>query len=176
MQKFLKVWNRKGKCQKFDFIFRVALQFTYHWSDFRLTRQLCGECVAILVNMNANQAFCVAIAVLLLQIINIQQQQMFAFLILYQRCAKNKLWIFWNAEHHSSKKTTFPWIRNRPYVWTIPRSAKSRFVIHKFITTRQFHRSTFYYNFRVNRNTLKHNSISWTWDLQRGETCDSGIA
>jgi len=37
--------------------------------------------------MNANQAFCVAIAVLLLQIINIQLQQMFAFFILYQRWA-----------------------------------------------------------------------------------------
>jgi len=37
--------------------------------------------------MNANQAFCVAIAVLLLQMMNIQQQQMFAFLLLYQRWA-----------------------------------------------------------------------------------------
>ena len=35
--------------------------------------------------MNPNQAFCFAFAILLLQIIDMQQQQMFAFFILYQR-------------------------------------------------------------------------------------------
>jgi len=37
-----------------------------------------GKGVVILVNMNTNQVFCLAIAVLLLQIINIQLEQMFA--------------------------------------------------------------------------------------------------
>ena len=38
-----------------------------------------------MTNVNPNQAFCFAIAILLLQIIGMQQQQMFAFFILYQR-------------------------------------------------------------------------------------------
>ena len=35
--------------------------------------------------MNPNQVFCFAFAILPLQIIDMQQQQMFAFFILYQR-------------------------------------------------------------------------------------------
>ena len=37
-----------------------------------------------MIDMNPNEAFCCAFATLLLQIIDMQQQQMFAFFILYR--------------------------------------------------------------------------------------------
>ena len=81
-----------------------------------------------IVNMNPNQAFCVAIAVLLLQIMNIQQQQMFALFILYQR---------WMNEYRAVLNITclrrqrrLRRMRVGPYAWTIPRPAESWFDIH----------------------------------------------
>ena len=76
MQKLLKIWNRKWKSQKFENIYQGRT--ANYISDFRSTRQMRGKGVVILVNMNTNQVFCLAIAVLLLQIINIQLEQMLA--------------------------------------------------------------------------------------------------
>ena len=45
----------------------------HSWSDF-ISGAYCE-----VINMNPNQAFCFAFAILLLQIIDMQQQQMFAF-------------------------------------------------------------------------------------------------
>ena len=90
----------------------------------------------ILVNMNANQAFCVAIAVLLLQIINIQQQQMFAFFIQYQRWANG---YFEMLTIVLLRRRYFCRVRNRPYAWSIPHPGGSISII----TSRQFNRSTF---------------------------------
>ena len=78
--------------------------------------------------MNANQAFCVAIAVLLLQNINIQQQQMFAIFILYQRWA-NEYFEMMNIAL-LRRRRSFRRVRNRPYAWTIPRPAESWFDVH----------------------------------------------
>ena len=67
--------------------------------------------------MNPNQAFCFAFAILLLQIIDMQQQQMFAFFILYQRWVNEYMQIlnvaFLRRQRH------LRWIRVAPYTWTI---------------------------------------------------------
>ena len=68
MRKLLKIWNRKRKWQKFKNIYQG--RWKLHISDQISDRP--ANCAIIvwwfLLNMNANQAFCVAIAVLLLQI------------------------------------------------------------------------------------------------------------
>ena len=78
--------------------------------------------------MNPNQAFCFAFAILLLQIIDMQQQQMFAFFILYQRWVNEYMQIlnvaFLRRQRHLRR------IRVAPYTWTIPRPAESWFDIH----------------------------------------------
>ena len=101
--------------------------------------------------MNANQAFYVAIAVLLLQIINIQLQQMFAFFILYQR---------WANEYREMlniailrRRRHFRRVRNRPYTWTIPPPAESWFNIHYNDPT--IPQEYFRQQLRVNRNTFE---------------------
>ena len=101
--------------------------------------------------MNANQAFCVAIAVLLLQIINIQLQQMFAFFMLYQR---------WANEYREMtniailrRRRHLRRVRNRPYTWTIPRPAESWFDIH--YNDPAIPQDYFRQQFRVNRNTFE---------------------
>ena len=75
--------------------------------------------------MNPNQAFCFAFAILLRQIIDMQQQQIFAFFILYQRWVNEYIQIL-NVAFLRRK----PWIRVAPYMWTIPSSAESWFDIH----------------------------------------------
>lgn len=158
MRKLLKIWN--GIAKNLRTFIRVALQISYQWSDFRSTHQLRGKCVVILVNMNANQAFCVAIAVLLLQIINIQLQQMFAFFILYQRWANEYREILNIAILR--RRRHFRRVRNRPYTWTIPRPADSWFDIHYNDPT--IPQEYFRQQLRVNRNTFKQYSISWARD------------
>ena len=69
------------------------------------------------VNMNRNQAFCVALAIFLLQSISIQQQQMVAFFILYMR---------WINSYQAMLNIAMIWRRNRqlqrqciaPYAWS----------------------------------------------------------
>ena len=69
------------------------------------------------VNMNRNQAFCVALAIFLLQSTSIQQQQMVAFFILYMR---------WINSYQAMLHIAMIWRRNRrlqrqciaPYVWS----------------------------------------------------------
>ena len=75
--------------------------------------------------MNPNQTFCFAFAILLRQIIDMQQQQIFAFFILYQRWVNEYIQIL-NVAFLRRK----PWIRVAPYMWTIPSSAESWFDIH----------------------------------------------
>ena len=78
--------------------------------------------------MNPNQAFCLAIAILLLQIIDMQQLQMFGFFILYQRWVNEYMQIlnvaFLRRRRHLRR------VRVAPYMWTIPRPPKSWFEIH----------------------------------------------
>ena len=78
--------------------------------------------------MNPNQAFCLAIAILLLQIIDMQQLQMFAFFILYQRWVNEYMQIlnvaFIRRRRHLRR------VRVAPYMWTIPRPPESWFEIH----------------------------------------------
>ena len=60
-----------------------AKNWTKSWgrgTNFKINRSIGFQ-----LYMNPNQALCATIAVLLLQIMNIQQQQMFALFILYQR-------------------------------------------------------------------------------------------
>lgn len=158
MRELLKIWN--GIAKNLRTFIRVALQITYQLSDFRSTHQLRGKCVVILVNMNVNQAFCVAIAVLLLQIINIQLQQMFAFFILYQRWANEYREILNIAILR--RRRHFRRVRNRPYTWTIPRPADSWFDIHYNDPT--IPQEYFRQQLRVNRSTFKQYSISWARD------------
>ena len=83
------------------------------------------------VNMNRNQAFCVALAIFLLQSISIQQQQMVAFFILYMK---------WTHSYQAMLNIAMTRRRNRrlrrqrqriaPYAWSIPRPAESWFEIH----------------------------------------------
>ena len=85
--------------------------------------------------MNPNQAFCFAIVILLQLIIDMQQQQMFAFFILYQRWVNEYMQIlniaFLRRQRHLRR------IRVAPYTWIIPRSADSWFDIHwRFCTAR----------------------------------------
>jgi len=101
--------------------------------------------------MNANQAFCVAIAVLLLQIINIQLQQMFAFFILYQRWANEYREMLNVAILRRRRRCRR--VRNRPYTWTIPRPAESWFDIHYNDPT--IPQEYFRQQLRVNRNTFE---------------------
>ena len=75
--------------------------------------------------MNPNQTFCFAFAILLRQIIDMQQQQIFAFFILYQRWVNEYIQIL-NVAFLRRKA----WIRVAPYMWTIPSSAESWFDIH----------------------------------------------
>ena len=91
--------------------------------------------------MNPNQVFCFAFAILPLQIIDMQQQQMFAFFILYQR---------WVNEYMQILNVAF--LRRRrylcrihvvPYRWTIPRPAKSWFDAHNNDLTHTFTRTLF---------------------------------
>ena len=107
--------------------------------------------MVILVNMNANQAFCLAIAVLLLQIINIQLQQMFAFFILYQRWA-NEFREMLNIAILRRRRRCRR-VRNRPYTWTILRPAESWFDIHYNDPT--IPQEYFRQQLRVNRNTFE---------------------
>lgn len=78
--------------------------------------------------MNPNQAFCLAIAILLLQIIDMQQLQMFGFFILYQRWVNEYMQIlnvaFLRRRRHLRR------VRVAPYMWTIPRPPESWFEIH----------------------------------------------
>ena len=66
------------------------------------------------MNMNPNKEFCFAFAILLLQIIDMQQQQMFAFFILYQRWVNEYMQIlnvaFLRRQRH------LRWIRVAPYM------------------------------------------------------------
>ena len=101
--------------------------------------------------MNANQAFCVAIAVLLLQNINIQQQQMFAIFILYQRWA-NEYFEMMNIAL-LRRRRRFRRVRNRPYAWTIPRPAESWFDVH--YNDPAIPEEYFRQQLRVNRNTFE---------------------
>ena len=101
--------------------------------------------------MNANQAFCLAIAVLLLQIINIQLQQMFAFFILYQRWANEYREMLNIAILRRRRRCRRA--RNRPYTWTIPRPAESGFDIHYNDPT--IPQEYFRQQLRVNRNTFE---------------------
>ena len=75
--------------------------------------------------MNPNQTFCFAFAILLRQIIDMQQQQIFAFFILYQRWVNEYIQIL-NVAFLRRKA----WIRVAPYMWTILSSAESWFDIH----------------------------------------------
>ena len=85
-----------------------------------------------------------AIAILLLQIIDMQQQHMFAFFILYQRWVNEYMHIlnvaFLRRWRHLRR------IRVAPYTWTIPRPAESWFfAIHwRFCTVRWHNSSSFY--------------------------------
>ena len=101
--------------------------------------------------MNANQAFCVAIAVLLLQNINIQQQQMFAIFILYQRWA-NEYFEMLNIAL-LRRRRGFRRVRYRPYAWTIPRPAESWFDVH--YNDPAIPEEYFRQQLRVNRNTFE---------------------
>ena len=92
-----------------------------------------------------------AIAVLLLEIINIQLQQMFAFFMLYQR---------WANEYREMtniailrRRRHLRRVRNRPYTWTIPRPAESWFDIHYNDPT--IPQEYFRQQLRVNRNTFE---------------------
>ena len=107
--------------------------------------------MVILVKMNANQVFCLAIAVLLLQIINIQLQQMFAFFILYQRWANEYREMLNIAILRRRRRCRR--VRNRPYTWTIPRPAESWFDIHYNDPT--IPQEYFRQQLRVNRNTFE---------------------
>ena len=83
------------------------------------------------VNMNRNEAFCVALAIFLLQSISFQQQQMVAFFILYMR---------WTNSYQEMLNIAMMLRRNRrlwrqrqcimPYAWSIPCPAESWFEIH----------------------------------------------
>ena len=78
--------------------------------------------------MNPNQVFCFAFAILPLQIIDMQQQQMFAFFILYQRWVNEYMQIlnvaFLRRQWHLRKICVVPYTR------TIPHSAELWFDIH----------------------------------------------
>ena len=75
--------------------------------------------------MNPNQAFCFAIVILLQLIIDMQQQQVFAFFILYQRWVNEYMQMlnvaFLRRQRHLRR------IRVAPYTWIIPRPAESWF-------------------------------------------------
>ena len=81
------------------------------------------------VNMNRNQAFCVAVVIFLLQSITIRQQQVVAFFISYVR---------WINSNQAMLNIAMIWRRNQtlrrqriaPYAWSIPCPAKSWFEIH----------------------------------------------
>ena len=92
-----------------------------------------------------------AIAILLLQIINIQQQQMFAIFILYQRWA-NEYYEMLNIAL-LRRRRRFRRIRNRPYVWTIPRPAESWFDVH--YNDPAIPEEYFRQQLRVNRNMFE---------------------
>ena len=78
--------------------------------------------------MNPNQVFCFAFAILPLQIIDMQQQQMFAFFILYQRWVNEYMQIlnvaFLRRQWHLRKICVVPYTR------TIPHPAELWFDIH----------------------------------------------
>ena len=78
--------------------------------------------------MNPNQAFCFAIAILLLKIIDMQQLQMFAFFILYQRWVHEHMQILNVA--FLRRRRSLRRVRVAPYLWTIPRPPESWFEIH----------------------------------------------
>ena len=115
--------------------------------------------------MNANQAFCLAIAVLLLQIINIQLQQMFAFFILYQRWANEYREMLNIAILRRRRRCRR--VRNRPYTWTIPRPAESWFDIHYNDPT--IPQEYFRQQLRVNRNTYKFPAMKVEDGLAMGQ-------
>ena len=95
-------------------------QNEHSWSDF-----ISDVCCAV-INMNPNQAFCFAFAILLLQIIDMQQQQMFAFFTLYQRWINDYMHIvnvaFLRRRRHLRR------IRVGPYTCTIPRHLLLTFI------------------------------------------------
>ena len=80
---------------------------------------------ALNVNMNRNQAFCVALAIFLLQSISIRQQQMVAFFILYMRWI-NSYQAILNIAMIRRRNRRLRRQRQRiaPYAWSIPRPAE----------------------------------------------------
>ena len=89
-----------------------------------------------------------AIAVLLYYI---QQQQMFAIFILYQRWA-NEYFEMMNIAL-LRRRRSFRRVRNRPYAWTIPRPAESWFDVH--YNDPAIPEEYFRQQLRVNRNTFE---------------------
>lgn len=96
------------------------------------------------VNMNRNQAFCIALVIFLLQSISIQQQQIVAFFILYMR------WI--NSYQAMLNIAMIRRQRTAPYAWSIPRPAESWFEIHYNDPT--VPQEYFRQQLRVNKNTF----------------------
>ena len=136
--------NRERKCQKLENKLGSHFSKSVDQSDFNFSAYS-------MVNMNPNQAFCIAIAVLLLQIMNIQQQQMFALFILYQR---------WMSEYRAvlniaclRRQRRLRRMRGGPHTWTIPQPAESWCDIHYNDPT--IPQEYFHQQLRVNKNTFE---------------------
>ena len=72
------------------------------------------------VNMDRNQAFCVALVIFLLQTINIQHQQMVALFMLYERLINYQQTLL-NIAAIRRRNRRLRRQRIAPYAWTIPR-------------------------------------------------------
>ena len=81
--------------------------------------------------MDPNQiiSVCFTIAVFLLQIISIQQQQAFAFFILYQRCVFEYRTLL-SVAYLRRRRRRLRRMRVAPYAWTLLRPADSWFDVH----------------------------------------------
>ena len=112
------------------------------------------------VNMNRNQAFCVAVVIFLLQSISIRQQQMVAFVILYMRWI-NSYQAMLNIAMIRRRNRTLRRQRIAPYAWSIPHPAKSWFEI----TTQLCHKNTFGSSYESTRTLLISSVIFSTGEL-----------
>ena len=154
-----KSWNRNRKSRKMWHSFWVALPKYINWSNKHSWSDFISGAYCAVISMNPNQAFCFAFASLLLQIIDMQQQQMFTFFILYQR------WVIHvNPEcRFIRRRRQVRRIRVAPYTWTIPRPAESWFKIH-YLSPLLFLRSFVALLFFL---FLPNLQLTWSWSGYR---------
>ena len=114
-------------------------------------------------DMRPAEAVLVAISVILLLFIQLNQQQIFVFRTLYERWANESLTVLTTAMTRARNRRLRRILRS-PYAWSVPRPVESWFDLHYYDPTipedffRQQLRVT-KYTFNLSLNMLNHRSV-----------------